>query len=163
MGHRNPQGLLNLKGNIYSVEHGPKGGDEINLIKFGRNYGWPLYSLGSKYSGSAYHAMGSMSFFEPPLYAFTPSIGISNITSCPKSLNARYEPLSCILISSLRANAIFVVLIEPEKQKVLSVECVNVGMRVREFYLNEFNNNIYIISDDIGVYKLNFEHVSNFF
>jgi hypothetical protein len=107
--------------------------------------------------------MGSMSLFEPPLYAFTPSIGSSDITSCPESLGVRYEPLSCILVGSLRANSIFVVLIEPEKQKVLSVEHVNVGMRVREFYMNKFNNDIYITSDDLGLYKLIFEHVSNFF
>ena len=46
-GHRNPQGLLNIDNkNILSTEHGPYGGDEINKIIFGKNYGWPIASYG---------------------------------------------------------------------------------------------------------------------
>ena len=48
-GHRNPQGLLVLRDKILSTEHGPKGGDEINLIKIGSNYGWPIVSHGEAY------------------------------------------------------------------------------------------------------------------
>jgi len=52
-GHRNPQGLTydNLTGNLWSIEHGPRGGDEINLILKGRNYGWPVISYGKEYWG----------------------------------------------------------------------------------------------------------------
>ena len=45
-GHRNPQGLTTVKNLILSAEHGPTGGDEINLIQFGKNYGWPISSYG---------------------------------------------------------------------------------------------------------------------
>lgn len=52
-GHRNPQGLcFDLDGNLWSTEHGPRGGDELNLIKKGGNYGWPLVSFGIEYSGA---------------------------------------------------------------------------------------------------------------
>lgn len=52
-GHRNPQGLcFDLDGNLWLTEHGPRGGDELNLIKKGRNYGWPLVSYGIEYSGA---------------------------------------------------------------------------------------------------------------
>lgn len=52
-GHRNPQGLcFDLDGNLWDTEHGPRGGDELNLIKKGRNYGWPIVSFGIEYSGA---------------------------------------------------------------------------------------------------------------
>ncbi len=52
-GHRNPQGLcFDLAGNLWDTEHGPRGGDELNLILKGRNYGWPLVSYGIEYSGA---------------------------------------------------------------------------------------------------------------
>jgi aldose sugar dehydrogenase len=53
-GHRNPQGMVfDLEGNLWDTEHGPRGGDELNLIRKGRNYGWPLVSYGIEYSGAA--------------------------------------------------------------------------------------------------------------
>ncbi|MGE3107009.1 MAG: PQQ-dependent sugar dehydrogenase [Phycisphaerales bacterium] len=56
-GHRNPQGLaFDSLGNLWDTEHGPRGGDELNLIQPGRNYGWPLVSFGINYSGAAYKA-----------------------------------------------------------------------------------------------------------
>ena len=50
-GHRNPQGLALHPGTgeVWSSEHGPMGGDELNIIKKGLNYGWPLYSIGINY------------------------------------------------------------------------------------------------------------------
>ncbi len=52
-GHRNPQGLVfDLSGRLWSTEHGPRGGDELNLIKKASNYGWPIYSEGINYDGS---------------------------------------------------------------------------------------------------------------
>lgn len=53
-GHRNPQGLaFDLDGNLWDTEHGPRGGDELNLILPGRNYGWPVVSYGYNYNGSS--------------------------------------------------------------------------------------------------------------
>jgi aldose sugar dehydrogenase len=53
-GHRNPQGLaFDAQGRLWSHEHGPKGGDELNLIVAGRNYGWPVITYGREYSGEA--------------------------------------------------------------------------------------------------------------
>ena len=49
LGHRNPQGLAAINNNYYSSEHGPKGGDEINLLIESKNYGWPTASYGTKY------------------------------------------------------------------------------------------------------------------
>ncbi len=55
-GHRNPQGLtFDLEGNLFDTEHGPRGGDELNLVRKGRNYGWPLITFGINYDGKPWN------------------------------------------------------------------------------------------------------------
>jgi len=97
IGHRNPQGMSEIGGNLYLVEHGPKGGDEINLIKNGDNYGWPVYSLGTSYDDRLLYKSaenpGEGPKFASPVFSFVPSIGISDITGCPKIVATRYAPL----------------------------------------------------------------------
>jgi glucose/arabinose dehydrogenase len=75
-GHRNPQGLtIDPKdGTLLTAEHGARGGDEINVPKPGRNYGWPLVSHGRHYSGAEYEQGSAAEGFEPPLYYWDPSI-----------------------------------------------------------------------------------------
>jgi glucose/arabinose dehydrogenase len=81
-GHRNPQGLAlhPETGDIWSSEHGPKGGDELNIVRKGLNYGWPLYSIGVNYNGSAISSGHTAPGIESPLYTWTPSIGVCGIT-----------------------------------------------------------------------------------
>lgn len=76
-GHRNPQGLvLNPDtGEIWETEHGPRGGDELNLIQKGKNYGWPLVSNGINYDGNTISASHNRAGIENPKYSWTPSIG----------------------------------------------------------------------------------------
>ncbi|WP_367916194.1 PQQ-dependent sugar dehydrogenase [Leadbetterella sp. DM7] len=75
-GHRNPQGLaLNPSTNeIWETEHGPRGGDELNLIKKGENYGWPLVSYGINYDGADISGKKHAGYKEP-VFQWTPSIG----------------------------------------------------------------------------------------
>ena len=86
-GHRNPQGLyIDKKGTIFSSEHGPRGGDEINILKQGQNYGWPQASYGTQLNfidqsdqwQLPHNIFGHANFTEP-LYAFVGSIGASQI------------------------------------------------------------------------------------
>ncbi len=81
-GHRNPQGLARHPetGEIWATEHGPKGGDEINIITKGANYGWPAYSIGVNYDGSTISSGHVAAGITPPLYTWTPSIGICGMT-----------------------------------------------------------------------------------
>ena len=76
-GHRNPQGLvLNTDtGEIWETEHGPKGGDELNLIQKGKNYGWPLVSYGVNYDGKTISTSHNRTGIENPEHYWTPSIG----------------------------------------------------------------------------------------
>ena len=82
-GHRNPQGIaVTPAGQVFQVEHGPRGGDELNLIVEGSNYGWPLESLGTTYAQTS--IPGSLNYarhesFTPPKLAWTPSVATSGI------------------------------------------------------------------------------------
>jgi aldose sugar dehydrogenase len=80
-GHRNPQGMtVNPEtGEIWASEHGPMGGDEVNIIKAGANFGWPVVSYGRKYSGEIISQSPFKEGMEPPRYFWVPSIGISNL------------------------------------------------------------------------------------
>lgn len=75
-GHRNPQGLVfnPYTNEIMETEHGPRGGDEVNIIKKGKNYGWPLVSFGINYDGKPVSASPLMNGVEPPIHTWTPSI-----------------------------------------------------------------------------------------
>ena len=79
-GHRNMQGLVVTKsGKIYEHEHGPKGGDEINLIQPSLNYGWPAITYGIDYSGAVISPFTEKDGMEQPLLHWTPSIAPSDI------------------------------------------------------------------------------------
>lgn len=85
-GHRNPQGLAKnpVTGAIWSHEHGPQGGDEINIIKKGANYGWPLVTYGIDYDGSIISNETQKEGIENPIYYWLPSIapcGMAFVTS----------------------------------------------------------------------------------
>jgi len=76
-GHRNPQGLAihPETGDIWATEHGPQGGDELNLIRPGENYGWPIVGYGVNYgSGSAIHEGTHRDGIQPPIHFWVPSI-----------------------------------------------------------------------------------------
>lgn len=85
-GHRNPQGMVMnpATGDIWEHEHGPRGGDEINLIQKGKNYGWPVISYGINYSGTSFTDITEKEGMEQPVSYWVPSIapcGMSFVTS----------------------------------------------------------------------------------
>lgn len=80
-GNRNAQGLVyDLKTDrLWETEHGPRGGDELNLIKKGLNYGWPIVSYGKNYSGTTITDKTTAPGIEPPVIQWTPSIAASGL------------------------------------------------------------------------------------
>jgi glucose/arabinose dehydrogenase len=84
LGHRSPQGLAvhPATGQIWENEHGPLGGDEINILIAGANYGWPLVSFGTDYDGTQITETGrtSMPGYEPPFLYWVPSIAVSGLS-----------------------------------------------------------------------------------
>ena len=81
-GHRNQQSIAVARGTgkIYQTEHGPRGGDELNLIEPGKNYGWPIATYGIDYSGARISPYTSYDGTQQPLVDWTPSIGPSGMT-----------------------------------------------------------------------------------
>ena len=174
-GHRVPQGLTVLNGKIFNVEHGPKGGDELNLVTEGKNYGWPYVSYGTNYlkngggDGSSYQINHEASGFQEPLFAFVPSVGISSLNNCPKVLKNYYKK-PCLLALSLYGNnlrkgySIIVFLLNKESNKINSIEKISLGNLVlRHFVTDEENNlyedengNIFVSVDKKGIYKIGF-------
>lgn len=80
-GQRNPQGLLLFPptGELWETEHGPRGGDELNLIKKGANYGWPVITYGINYDGRIMSKISAAPGMEQPLTYWIPSIGPSGL------------------------------------------------------------------------------------
>ena len=80
-GHRNLQGLTvhPVTGDVWSNEHGPRGGDELNLIVSGRNYGWPVVSFGINYDGRVITPDTQRPGMESPRFVWLPSIGTSGL------------------------------------------------------------------------------------
>jgi glucose/arabinose dehydrogenase len=82
VGHRSPQGLAvhPVTGEIWENEHGPLGGDEINIVRAGKNYGWPLFTYGRNYDGTPVSEHATREGFEPPFMFWVPSIAISGLS-----------------------------------------------------------------------------------
>ena len=81
-GHRNQQGLtFDLQGNLWDTEHGPRGGDEVNLIKKGSNYGWPVKALSINYSDTPFSTPWNKAGenYVYPVFRWLPSIGASGM------------------------------------------------------------------------------------
>ena len=81
-GHRNPQALAihPQTGDVWATEHGPQGGDELNLIRKGLNYGWPVIGFGVNYrTGAAIHSGTMREGMEQPAHVWVPSIGVSGM------------------------------------------------------------------------------------
>ncbi len=80
-GHRNPQGAaLDLEGNLWINEHGARGGDEVNFVRRGANYGWPVIAYGRHYSGAKIGEGVEKPGMEQPEYYWDPSIAPSGMT-----------------------------------------------------------------------------------
>jgi glucose/arabinose dehydrogenase len=88
-GHRNGQGLtLDRRGRLWETEHGPRGGDELNLIRAGRDYGWPFVTLGQPYGTGDYvmpTRTGTHAGYTRPRTAWVPSVATSEIVQVPRS------------------------------------------------------------------------------
>jgi len=132
LGNRNPQGMyIDPKGNIWETEHGPQGGDELNLLRQGLNYGWPIVTYGTDYGTFAWPLnprQGDHEGFEAPFYAWVPSLGVSNLVGVEKDLFPVWK--GDLLVSSLGFKRIFRVRIRNDR--VAYEEPIEIGMRIRD-------------------------------
>ena len=134
VGLRNPQGLARDKdGNLWAAEHGPQGGDELNLLEPGGHYGWPHVTYGVDYGRTVpapieYEMVGRHDGFAEPVFSWAPSIAPTSITVNDE----RWFPLwrDDLLIASLRARSIFRV--RRLGKKVQYVERIEMGAPIRD-------------------------------
>ena len=162
-GHKNPQGMVLYDNKIFAVEHGPQGGDEINLIEKDNNYGWPLTSYGTRYNDGVSFEKNSENLVKP-IFAFLPSVAPSSINKCPKNLEKYYNDNYCFLILSLRGMSVFVALLDKKKLNLISIEKFKIDQRVRHFGLNKENkiyqndSSFYVSIDGEGIYRMKFNN-----
>lgn len=119
-GLRNPQGLVVMRdGRVVETEHGPQGGDEINVIREGRNYGWPLVTYGMNYGFPRRRwltdpAPGGHGGYVHPAIAFVPSIGIANLTQ-PSAHEFPLWADNDLILGSMRARTLYHVRIDGDR------------------------------------------------
>ncbi len=170
-GHRNPQGIAKIDDYIFSSEHGPKGGDELNSIQENSNYGWPIVSYGTKYeslASASYELNHKKNGFKEPLLQFTPSIAISDLTNCSKQMIEYYERKGCLLATTLRDTSLVIILLSDDYSRVIGYEKIDFGERLRHIAKQKnsklFHNNdgsIYITSDSGKVLKVYFKLIKD--
>ena len=155
MGHRNPQGLYYNKEDNFLIEaeHGPQGGDEINIIKLNQkeipNYGWAISSYGEHYGGAnasynqktyekypLYKSHSDYGFIEPIKY-FVPSIGISQIVGLDKKNH--------YVVASLKDSSLYFFELKDNKE-IINMKRIEIGERIRDMI--KYNNELYLFLED---------------
>ena len=151
-GHRNPQGMWfdRATKQLWAHEHGPKGGDELNLIKPGANYGWPVVSYGVNYSGTEFTDLTEKQGMENPVLQWTPSIAPSDMAFVTSD---KYPQLKGkVLLASMKYSFLSALVIE--QGKVVSQDKVFQGIgRVRSILQGD-DGYIYVGIDGQGVKRL---------
>ncbi len=135
-GVRNPQGLAwGVDGRLWETEHGPQGGDEVNLIRRGGDYGWPHVSMGTEYgaprsplpAGTA--SLGRHEGYTRPAFAFVPSIGISGLSAV--EAKGGFDPWHGDLVAaSLREQSLY--RLRPADDRIVYAEKIPLGLRLRD-------------------------------
>jgi cytochrome c2 len=148
MGHRNPVGLLvDRAGRIWSTEHGPRHGDELNLIREGGNYGWPMVTYGAQYGMDVWPlAPASLDHgeYDGPAYAFIPAPGLARLVQ----VGSEQLPLwrGDLLMVSLVGTTLFRVRLH--RDQVVYVEAIPLDTRVRD--IDESLDGRFVMWTDAG-------------
>lgn len=147
-GHRHVQALVvdSASGRIYAHEHGPRGGDELNVIEAGRNYGWPLISYGRDYSRSKITPFTELPDMEQPQHYWVPSIAPAGMTLYDGEQFAEWR--GSLFIAALAEQSVRRVPLlangRPGEQEVLFKE---VGQRMRDVRTGP-DGALYLVTDE---------------
>ncbi|CEI52838.1 PQQ-dependent oxidoreductase, gdhB family [Acinetobacter bereziniae] len=143
LGHRNPLGMaFDHKDQLWVVEMGPKGGDELNLIHKGENYGYPIVSNGDHYSGKEIPDHVTRPEFKAPEISWTPVISPSNLVFYQKQLFPQWTNKA--LIGGLSSEAIIIV--DTESKPVREIQRLNMKQRIRDIY-PAHDGSIWVLED----------------
>ena len=158
IGHRNPQGLVidETTGIIYELEHGPAGGDEINTIEAGLNYGWPVVTLGVDYSGASISPFNAYPGMQDPKMNWTPSIAPSSMVMYSGNLFPFLNEK--LLVTALKGKAIYAVDVSvspAQSQRVFAT----IDQRLRDIAVDD-DGAIYVLTDGEDATVLKIEPVT---
>ena len=146
LGHRNPQGLfIDRSGTIWSTEHGPQGGDELNQLERGKNYGWPYATYGTQYGSFSWplNKPEAERGYQAPVFAWVPSIAISNLLAVEGELFSQWR--GDLLIASLKAQTLFRARFRDGH--VVYLEPIVIGSRIRDL-IEGHDGRIILWTDD---------------
>ncbi len=147
-GNRNPQGLAihPITEVIFESEHGPKGGDELNIISSGNNYGWPEITYGKNYSGTTITRYTQKEGMEQPVIHWTPSIAVCGIDFYDGNIFKNWE--NNLLVTSLKFENLYRLTID--QNKVIGQEIIySAGSRIRDVETGP-DGFIYVALEDPG-------------
>ena len=146
-GNRNPQGLaFDSSGRLWELEHGPKGGDELNIIEKGKNYGWPVITYGVNYNGTKITDITHKKGMEQPIWHWTPSIAV-----CGMKIYSGGEFTSWngnVLVTSLKFEYLERVVVNDRKMVEREI-IYEPGSRVRDVEIDPAGN-IYVALENPG-------------
>lgn len=134
LGHRNPQGLFKRNGFLYSIEHGPNDGDEINKLEPGKNYGWPLIS--GLRDEEEMKISRSIANYRDPAYQWTPTIAPASMAYC------KFYSNELIIVPTLKESDVRILKFEGDKIIPLFLTLNNKYGRLRDVCVA--NNKLYI-------------------
>jgi aldose sugar dehydrogenase len=131
LGHRNPIGLAFAPdGRLWELEHGPRGGDELNLIEPGKNYGWPLVSDGDNYNGVPIPNPDTRPDLTKPVLYWTPMIAPANMVFYRGGMFPHWNGNGSVLIGSLRSETLMRIVVAGGTAR--AGERWDVGHRIRD-------------------------------
>lgn len=150
LGHRNPQGLyVTRDGTAWETEHSAQGGDELNLLVTGTNYGWPLVTYGTEYGSFAWPLSGQQNRhggFAQPAFAWVPSVGVSNLIRIEGDRFATWR--GDLIVGSLATRSLYRVVTEGDR--IVVNEHIPVDRRVRDLLELE-DGRILLWTDDAAL------------
>lgn len=155
-GHRNPQGtdIHPITGDLWVAEMGPKGGDEVNLVEPGKNYGWPIITYGEEYSGKKVgDGFGQKDGLEQPVYFWDPSVSPSGIAFYTGKIA---EWKNNLMIGCLSGQKIIRLVIEDNKVTGEEWLLTDQNERIRDV-MNGNDGNLYAITDSGKLLKISAE------
>ena len=131
-GHRNPQAaaINPATGTLWVVEHGPRGGDEVNIVKRGANYGWPVIGYGIDYSGRILHESTHRDGMEQPIYVWAPSIAPSGMAFYTGSLFQNWR--GSLLVGALAGQALHRLVLDGDRVIAEEILLKGAGDRIRD-------------------------------
>lgn len=166
-GSRNAQGLYrDSEGVIWSTEHGPQGGDELNIVEEGKNFGWPIESLGINYRSRPWGEsddQGRHDEYDAPLYAWVPSLGVSDLIRIESEKFNLWA--GDLIVTSMSDRTLHRLRPDDTNSRIIYDEIIEVGHRIRNInviadgsILLRTDDNYLIHIDDAGPVYEDFDY-----